>query len=653
MKLSKIIVLLSLIGALAFNAWHARSLYFHLPVLTAVAAVAGLMGGRFAPRPAAAAILLFAYWVPALVAAAVGRFYSPFFVVWIGALTGLLVGDRDRLTWSYPRQWRFALILWALAVALGWPLVALREVDFESLSLLERYRIPNTGLGGSPTEMVTWAADFAVVHLLGLLWFNWLFRRAASRDLADVQRWIALPLAIGAIAASALAVYQGVVDISFLSGGLFPSMRRAAGSLMDANAFGMIAALWSAGLLAFSGSVGMRALGLAGAVTCWAGLWMSGSRTALLAGSVGLATIGLAALRRTGELSLRMREVAAGAVAIGITLAALLLVPVNSESPLQRVRNTLPADASRVAVTSFLRELWDRGGYGVAATALIVRQPAVGVGIGMFHMMGADYLRAQAVEIPPDNAQNWWRHYVAEMGVLGSAGVLLWTVLFLWFLLRTSGDGERHLPAAALKGALIAIGLASLVGMPAQSLPVAITFWTFAFWHTRLVHRDATWTAGGLGPIAWAVLGVLLGAYLGTTLVLARGELRPPMRAAEGGWRYTYGMYDPPSRPADGTASLWTERRGVAVVPVGGPSMVLTIRAEHPDISQRPVKALVKVNSHTVVDVTLYTDSPIVRRIETGAARRAVIEARVDRTWRSAPGSGGDREIGLALSWRF
>jgi hypothetical protein len=58
------------------------------------------------------------------------------------------------------------------------------------------------------------------------------------------------------------------------------------------------------------------------------------------------------------------------------------------------------------------------------------------------------------------------------MGVLGAAGLVVWSLLFAGFLARTSGDGATRVPAAALKGALVSIGLASMMGMPAQSLPV-------------------------------------------------------------------------------------------------------------------------------------------------------------------------------------
>src|SRR5207249_1161682 len=117
---------------------------------TGLAVLLGLIGARVAPRQAAAAVLLFSYWVPVVFVALAERpFLPPFFVIWSGAVAGLLAGDRNTLQWSYPQPWRFALILWALSVALGWPLIAYREVDFQSFDLLERYRVSNTGIGGS------------------------------------------------------------------------------------------------------------------------------------------------------------------------------------------------------------------------------------------------------------------------------------------------------------------------------------------------------------------------------------------------------------------------------------------------------------------------------------------------------------------------
>jgi hypothetical protein len=46
-----------------------------------------------------------------------------------------------------------------------------------------------------------------------------------------------------------VADLQGTVNLTFLSGGVWPGLRRAAGTLLDANAYGSVAAL--AGPIAF------------------------------------------------------------------------------------------------------------------------------------------------------------------------------------------------------------------------------------------------------------------------------------------------------------------------------------------------------------------------------------------------------------------
>jgi hypothetical protein len=278
----------------------------------------------------------------------------------------------------------------------------------------------------------------------------------------------------------------------------------------------------------------------------------------------------------------------------------------------------------------------------------------MGVGIGLFNLSGAALPTSIAVGLPADNAQNWWRHHVAELGFVGAAGLLIWTVVFGVFLIRTSADGERRIPAAALKGSLVGLGLISLVGMPTQSLPVTMTFWMFAFWYWRLV--QPSWqasTTDALGIASWSLLIGVLGTYAVTMLVLARGEQRPAMRAAMGEWRYTYGIYDPKIPAPEGLIQRWTERHGVAVVPNDAPWMTLAVRAQHPDLQKQPVKVRVLVNGRTVVNRTLNVDMPITYAIDTGTAKRAIIETHIDRTWRPPGIPARHPDVGLSVSWRF
>ena len=50
----------------------------------------------------------------------------------------------------------------------------------------------------------------------------------------------------------------------------------------------------------------------------------------------------------------------------------------------------------------------------------------------MFHaLVVTTSARSPGYTIPqPDNAQNWWRHHLAELGLVGSMPLLWWCVVF-------------------------------------------------------------------------------------------------------------------------------------------------------------------------------------------------------------------------------
>src|ERR1700730_3327923 len=134
------------------------------------------------------------------------------------------------------------------------------------------------------------------------------------------------------------------------------------------------------------------------------------------------------------------------------------------------MRSSLPV-ASLASVTAFLRELlWRRQDYGTAAVAMIRDHPMFGVGVGSFHLLTADYGKLIGYNgfLVPDNAQNWFRHQLAEFGVLGSVGWIVWVAAFAVFLLRAPIRAADRFAASTLKGALVALAVISLVGMPTQ-----------------------------------------------------------------------------------------------------------------------------------------------------------------------------------------
>ena len=63
-----------------------------------------------------------------------------------------------------------------------------------------------------------------------------------------------------------------------------------------------------------------------------------------------------------------------------------------------------------------------------------------GVGVAAFHTLVHDFsMAASGKDIVPDNAQNWFRHHLAELGVLGSLPWLAWCVVFALRLFARRG----------------------------------------------------------------------------------------------------------------------------------------------------------------------------------------------------------------------
>ena len=111
-----------------------------------------------------------------------------------------------------------------------------------------------------------------------------------------------------------------------------------------------------------------------------------------------------------------------------LAVAVLLIVALRfSNTHTIAARGTLgylPFYGDRGIAASANELLWERFGYGPAAIEMVMEHPIDGVGIGVFHTVVHDFatLRGYTGEdaIPTDNAQNWFRHNIAELGIIGS-----------------------------------------------------------------------------------------------------------------------------------------------------------------------------------------------------------------------------------------
>ena len=454
------------------------------PILvpTAVMFVVSFLSAAVLGDIVTSAILSSIYFVPALCFAWFNSFVFSYYAIWMAGLCGSMLPRAIGSAWAYPGRFAVPLVLWALVLALSWPIVVLREVDFVP-ALLSSAGMPASRLPQSPAIVAVWISSVTSIALTGLLLLDWLFLAYPADRLKSFESRVIWPLFAGAVCAAAVAVYQSIADMSFLNHTLFWSLGRAVGTMRDANAFGAVVALWlpvAAAMLA--STAGRRYMTVAWSamfVILGIAVWASGSRTALLAAVIGLSVVIVHARRL-----LTARQVLAGVLGATIGCAAIgWLVPSTTWT---RARAVVPS-LSREDLQSAAYQLWSRDMYGTAAVQMVAEHPLVGVGVGGFNYQYADVLyRMNRIERPPDNAQNWYRQQLAELGLIGSVGWMAWLVMFAWMLARRPDPDGRRVMAGAAKGAIFGLAAASLLGMPTQDTAASITFVVFACWCVKL-----------------------------------------------------------------------------------------------------------------------------------------------------------------------
>ena len=357
--------------------------------------------------------LVMTYLAPGLLAFGLGDFRLWDLSPWFAGLIGAMAATADPTRWHLPLLWRAPLAAWGVVVALSWPVVWLRELDFAP-SVVGVVDLVNNRVGVPPDIVNLWVLSVVLTHGLGLLWVDWLCATFPRGSVSRFQRVVLGPLAVSCGLSWLVAAYQSLADRGFINAGHWAGMGRASGLLMDANPFGMMAALW--GAIGVALVLGRRQtepqseikIGSAGLVltASWYGLWVSGSRSALIAGGI----VFLFALRWALPqvvATRRGRMVTAALAAVVVVGGALVVTSVEVVGPWDRLAHTLPS-ASRDSVRAFVVEAWDRNGYGGTATRIIADFPLVGVGVGAFHAVGPDVAYQLGYgHIEPDNAQNW------------------------------------------------------------------------------------------------------------------------------------------------------------------------------------------------------------------------------------------------------
>lgn len=640
--LSKRAALASLLAVIALLLATHVDLTATLKALIVGALVIGWFGaGRDATvHPA---WLLIAPLAPGLLRLLTGREGPVLDMVWMAGMTGALIRSVSPSTWALPPSWRVFAGGWAVTLALAWPVFVLRETGFDPNRLYDLGAINSSGLLSAP-QTVGWILYVTWLHLLGLLWLDW----ASAQFGADRQR---IPdavhgLWIGVTIAGLVALYQGIVDLRFLSTEFWASNARATGTMLDANAYGMAAAI--AGPIAFTVLYARGAAGLALAVLLLnlAGVWMSGSRVPFFGAGIGVAALMLG-LWTTVTAAGRTRLVVLAAT--GVLGLTVVLLAGGTIGPLRRLAELPPAPMDALAAAV------NRPPYGETAMQMLRDYPITGVGIGSYQIFAPDYWRQRADDaLPFDSAQNWWRHEVAELGVLGGFTLFVWSLAIAWTVVTTRTSRDQALTATVVRGLLIASGICSIVQMPTHAPLVLLWFLLLLAWLVSGLRDPWREAAPAWSPsvtrAAWVMVIVLAVAYAGMHVVLAKGSLDVGARARRLHRPYLTGTY-PIERQPDGTPFRWTRKEAHLQLPARTAWIVFRMWAHHPDIEEHPVDVELRSRCGSVFTTTLKDARALPVGIELPAGEQtfdAII--RVSRTWSPAEqGIDDPRQLGAGI----
>ena len=620
-----------------------------------VALILGWLGARGRSDSVHAAWLVAAPIAPALLWRLTGRQGEPLLdFVWLAGLAGYVIRAVSWSRWTFPPLWSVLLGGWALTLSLAWPVVAAREIAFDPALLRDASAI-NSWAGRSAPHVVIWTFYVVATQLVGLLWFDWAYGALTAAGPAEAGSHVpeTVPRAvhglwIGVTAASVVAIIQGTVDLSFLNTAFWAEVhRRAGGTMLNPNAYGVAAAC--------AGPVGYLALrawrpqaivpALSVLVINWAGLWMSGSRTAFLVGGAGAVGLGIG-LWRSEERSTGRRMLVAASVAAAALIAAVAIAGVSN--PLQRLAEV---PLSRAGLAS----LGSRGDYGPIATTMVREYPLTGVGVGAFHYLAPDYHRVrQNDQLAFDNAQNWWRHQAAELGLIGGAFVLLWSALAGWQTVagRPRTPHVSHVWTA--RGLLAGIAACSLLGIPTQSPVVLLWFFFLVAWLSALTTYAGPALPSQWWRAGWIAAVVLAVSYAGGQLLLATGSLSVARRAERFRHEYVAGAYA--LEPlADGGSFRWTDDESRFILPARSRWLVVRTWAHHPDIVDRPVHVAISTPCGVAFErdyagttqVSIWFDLP-------PGAETVDFSVTASRTWSPAEfGAADRRRLGVAVLTAF
>jgi hypothetical protein len=643
------------------------------PTLRALTIAAVVVG---ALTPASRRSAMHTAWVatamlsPAVLRAITSREGPVLDLFWMAGLSASLLRSESWSRWSVPERWRVPVGGVALTLALAWPVLLAREIEFDPRTLTDEGAINSWAMLTAP-QVAAWLLFVVWTLLLGLLWLDSTCREL--HDTPDSFPRVVHGIWIGTTIASLVAVYQGTIDLHFLSTPFWAARARATGTLLDANAFGVCAALAPAlaylalcrpragetsrtsGSSAFDNHALRNAIVFFAFVVNLAGLWLSGSRTAMLGAAVAM-TMFVAAT--WSSFTPRARRIIPWAAIGAIAIVGAIVLTSKTIGPAQRLAE-IPTELRAALSTVFTR-----GPLGRIANLMIREHPIVGIGVGSYQILAADYWRRiDNNQLQFDNAQNWLRHVLSEMGIVGSAMLFIFAALVAWHVVMRPARPDRRVEATIVRGLVAAIGISSFIQVQTQTPIVMLSFMLLVGWMTVLIPFDSARAQSraslGAGTVSlrpawqWIAATIAAVAYAGGHLVLANGSLSVVERARRAHLEYAAGTYPP--EVADGVRFRWTSGNARFVWPATTRWLVVRVWAQHPDIASQPVHITLTTNCGVLVNEDFTSPMPLSLGVVLPEQHDALeAHLQVSRTWRpSDHGSSDERRLGAAIVAEF
>ena len=537
-----------------------------------------------------------------------------------------------------PAQLRSTVGLYAACLAVSWLGLALASSSGIPAGQLPGFLLRAISLDHlvfSSPEPESWSALHALTGV-ALLAATLVLARVESR----LAGWIALVLVATAAAIGLLTLggvwrewaaqgYGGSYLWRYVTG------VRYSLHLTDLNAAGSLYVLGGlvAASLAFSGI--RRGFAVASGVMMMPALWLSGSRSAVVAALAAGAVMLVWGPRRTSAARARPVALVAAAGLVVVMLGATF------------VTSGLSTDPTGSATASLAM----RSEFNATTGRMFASAPIFGVGIGRYYPTSAAFMSARLRAVYPyENAHNYLFQQFAELGLVGGVLFVALLVTLITGTWRALTAGSHPAAAALLTGA-IAYLVTCLTGHPLLVPEAAFPFWIAlgAAAAVSIAHPssrvDMTWLSRGVS--------VLLVASLIVAAARANGAFPSPPAAP-----LDRGFHDE-RQTADGTKYRWSTRHAVAWVQPDVGFLTLDVQAPSLPGRQRPfvvrLEADGRVVQAAIVPPGRWTQIGVALP-DRGAKPRRRIDLRVNQVWsekrdRPGPNVTDDRPLGIMVGY--